>query len=346
MLRIAEIIGLIAGIFIGFSAFYGIWGAIKFTVDKAFGRKLVSFRYMTFRWNNTSGFYKSNFTPLCEIITIKPNEPEALTILEFIIENVIFSAISVSFIMLTISLSPKFALLKLCHAIMYGMSLWAAAHIVIMIFCTIKIFAESKNSLRSYTSDIIDKITAGVPMDEIDVPDHRSLNCKATNFDLSQYLHFAFINRIWHSNFDDLEFIVSSTEKCLKLDRENPMLPYELLTHELPASYILLFYYSCIKPDIQHAIRIYCLIEDDLLNDKDSNGYRTLAYYTYFVLKDKEKTREYITEGLRMLDEFPLISQREVEEMLLKKLLNALDGEQKQTYFELCSDVQIDKTTI
>lgn len=343
MLLITEIVGLIAGIFIGFSAFYGIWGAIKFTVDKAFGRKLISFRYMTFRWNNTGGFYKSDFTPLCEIITTKPNEPKALTILEFIIENVIFFAISVSFIMLTISLSPKFALLKICHAIMYGMSLWAATHIVIMIISIIKIFAESKNSLMRYTSDIIDKMTAGVPMDEIDVPDYRSLDCKASSVDLSQYLHFAFINRLWHSNFDDLEFIVSSTEKCLKL---NTAQPYELLSHQMPSSYNLLFYFSCMKPDIQRAIHIYCLIEDDLLNDKDSNGYRTLAYYTYFVLKDKDKTREYITEGLRLLDEFPLISQREVEEMLLKKLLNALDGEQKQTYFELCSDVQSDKTTI
>lgn len=126
---------------------------------------------------------------------------------------------------------------------------------------------------------------------------------------------------------DGMKYAVESIEKKLQINQGITEKAY--LQQYTDAYYDILFYYCCIAYNPWRAKNIYKIIAPDLLNDKDSNGYRTLAYYTYYVLKDSEKAAMYLDEALKLLDSFPLVSQRELEKKLIEELQSEISRNNK-----------------
>ena len=62
-------------------------------------------------------------------------------------------------------------------------------------------------------------------------------------------------------------------------------------------------------------------MEKDLINDRDANGKRVLAFYYYYNFNDIPTAEKYISEAYDMLPNFSVyLQEREYERMLLDKI--------------------------
>ena len=93
---------------------------------------------------------------------------------------------------------------------------------------------------------------------------------------------------------------------------------------------ILFSFFSFRKIDPEQAEKYYQHSRKALDNDKDCNGRRKLAYYAFFIKKDRELARQYAREGLEAMrtpDPRMGIVQRDFEEKMLRYLISRLDEE-------------------
>lgn len=312
-----EIMLFLFGIFIGIPISYGIYGTLTFIIESLFGRKVYSFKYLIFSYTKSTGFHICNFSPVCEISMTKENNTEKQVITSFVIKTVLYIVCAV-IITLTVIIY-RHDILPLFTALITGIALWFDIDIFMRIIFLIKSIAESKKPLTINYHTIIKKMLDGVPFSEIEVPDPRTYNCKADKTTLAKYQHLFFMNRVWHDDKKSISYAVRSMELCIGINYFLTDKAY--LQYYTDVYYDLLFYYSFIDIHKYRAEKIFDIIAPDLLTDNDSNGYRTLAYYNYFIFGNMEAAELYIRKGLELIDEFPIVSQREYEKMLLINLL-------------------------
>lgn len=314
-----EIMLFLFGIFIGIPISYGIYGILTFIIESLFGRKVYSFKYLIFSYTKSTGFHTCNFSPICEISMQKENDTEKQIMTSFIIKTVLYDIVCAVLTVITVVIYRYDILPLFITALTAGIALWFDIDIFMRIIFLIKSTVNSKKPLNTNYHTIIKKMLDGVPFGEIEVPDPRTYNCKTDKSTLAKYQHLFFMNRVWHDDKKSVSYAVQSMELCI--DMNYALTDKAYLQAYTDVYYDLLFYYSFIDIQKYRAEKIFDIIAPDLLTDNDSNGYRTLAYYNYFILGNMEATELYIRKGLELIYEFPIVSQREYEKMLLINLL-------------------------
>lgn len=306
------------GTLIGLILSFGISGLFNFIIGTLFGRKVLRFKYLIFAYVKGSPFHISNFSPVCEIVMTKENETKAR-------ENA-YAIIYISLHYITCILFSFFGFCIIKNRIFpihirffaIGVCLWFFFDIFLRTFAIIQSIFGRNDFLKTQCHRIISELMSDKPFGEIDVIDPRNISQPLHKGYLPLYQHLFFNNRLWHDDDEGMKYIVESMEKELQINYGITEKAY--LQQNTDAYYDIMFYYCCIAHDPWRAGKIYEIIAPDLLNDKDSNGYRVLAYYTYYILKDSEKAMEYLNEGLKLLDSFTVISQRELEKKLIEEL--------------------------
>ncbi len=319
-----EIILFLFGIFIGIPISYGIYGAFTFIIESLFGREVYMFKYLIFSYTKSTGFHISHFSPIFEISMQKENDTEKQVMTSFAIKTVLYYIVCAVVIFLTVIIYRYDILPLFLTALIAGIALWFDIDIFMRTIFLIKSIINSKNPLSTNYRTIIKKMLDGVPFDEIEVPDPRTYNCSKDKATLAKYQHLFFMNRVWHYDTESLAYAVHSMEWCIGINYAVTEKAY--LQAYTDIYYDLLFYYSYFDTQDYRAEKIFSIIEPDLRKDKDSNGYRTLAYYTYYILDDTDSVEKYIRKGLELIDEFPIVSQREYEKKLLINLSREIAG--------------------
>lgn len=205
---------------------------------------------------------------------------------------------------------------------MAGIALWFDVDIFMRTIFLIKSIADSKNQFNTNYRAIVKKMLDGVPFDEIEVPDARTYECKINKANFAQYQHLFFMNRVWHHDEEGIAYAVQSMEKCIGINYVATEKAY--LQAYTDVYYDLLFYYCHFNLNYYRAEKIFNTVKPELMKDHDSNGYRTLAYYYYYIIKDTELARNCLKNALELLDEFPIASQREYEKMIINRLFDIM----------------------
>ncbi len=91
--------------------------------------------------------------------------------------------------------------------------------------------------------------------------------------------------------------------------------------------YELIYYYSRIVRNPFEATRLFHSVESSLMNDRDINGRRVLAYYQFDVLIDPEKALRSIREGLEVEGAYPIRGLAQMEVDLLSALQREIEEE-------------------
>lgn len=90
---------------------------------------------------------------------------------------------------------------------------------------------------------------------------------------------------------------------------------------------ICVFHYSFIEIDLELAEKYFAEGKKDLMTDKDLNGRRILAYYTYYIEKNAVEAVNYIEEGLSRKESYPVKGLMAMEEELLLELKKVILAE-------------------
>ena len=87
-----------------------------------------------------------------------------------------------------------------------------------------------------------------------------------------------------------------------------------------------IYYYSAIELKEEKAKKYFTKTKKLLLNDKDINGRRTLASYKLFIENDYEEAKICCFDGLSVKDRFPFKGQALLEEKLIMRMLDKVNG--------------------
>lgn len=87
-----------------------------------------------------------------------------------------------------------------------------------------------------------------------------------------------------------------------------------------------IYYYSAIELKEEKAKEYFTKTKKLLINDKDINGRRTLASYKLFIENDYEEAKRCCFDGLSVKDKFPFKGQALLEEKLIMRILNKVNG--------------------
>ncbi len=100
----------------------------------------------------------------------------------------------------------------------------------------------------------------------------------------------------------------------------------QFIMQETMNYYWLIFYYSRFEVNPHTASYFFEKIRSAIENDPDANGKRIQAYFYYAIAKDPVRARQYIAEGLAVVDQFSLPGcERELERRLLNELSDIMD---------------------
>lgn len=323
--------GLLPGLVLSF----GVYGLLSFIVNKLCGRKVSSFKYLFFRYDKYNGFSTGRFSPVCELTMRKENDTEAAAIGAYIAVTILLGLSTVAVFVIVICAHLFLNISVIMGGLLSGIALWFFIDIIHRTILLVDTLQRYKNpSLDKEYHKIAKKFVEGVPIDEIDVPHYASYGYKNTSkVEIAQYQHFAYLKAVWNFDSNALHEIVSSMEESIQITYGMREGAY-LMTFQ-GNYYNLLHYYSAINFNKYRAEYIFYTIGKDLKKDKDANGKRTLAYYTFFVLEDSQTAMKLVKEGLELVPEYPIISQRPLEERLLRELEEIIS-----VYFENTDSVQ------
>lgn len=319
-----KIILFLFGTLIGIPVSYGIYGLLTFFIESLFGRKIFAFKYLIFSYTPSTGFHICHFSPVCEISMRKENDTEKQEAASAVIKLILYYIVCITVIFFTIKIYQYDILPSLLMELAAGIALWFCMDGFMRIFFMARFAVNQKNPININYKNIVKSMMKGVPFDEIEVPDLRTYNCKIDKAYLITYQHLFFMNRVWHGDKAGISYAAQFMEKGIDINYSITDTAY--LQNFTDVYYDLLFYYSYFDIQDYRARKIFSIISPDLLKDNDSNGYRTLAYYTNYILGDSESAEKYIRKGLELIDKFPIISQREYEKMLLTKLSEEISG--------------------
>lgn len=308
--------GLLPGLVLSF----GVYGLLSFIVNKLCGRKVSSFKYLFFRYDKYNGFTTGRFSPVCELTMLKENDTESAVIGAYIAVMILLGLSTVAVFVIVICAHIFLNISVIMGGLLSGIAVWFFFDIIHRTILVVDALQNYKNpSLDKEYTKIVKKFMEGVPIDDIDVPPYTSYGYKdPSKAEIANYQHFAYLKAIWNFDSKSLDEIVSSTEKGINISygfKDGAFLMS--LTNNY---YDLLHYYSALKFDKHRAEYIFHTIGKDLTKDKDANGKRVLAYYTFFVLEDPQTAMKLVKEGLELVPEYPIISQRPLEERLLREL--------------------------
>jgi len=87
-----------------------------------------------------------------------------------------------------------------------------------------------------------------------------------------------------------------------------------------------IYYYSAIELKEEKAKEYFTKTKKLLINDKDINGRRTLASYKLFIENDYEEAKMCCFDGLSVKDRFPFKGQALLEEKLIMRMLDKVNG--------------------
>ena len=188
----------------------------------------------------------------------------------------------------------------------------------------IPLSGKKKNDFLSYLSMKIREIRDGGSIENVDLPPLHELPVQTgVEFYKWRYLR---LRHLKAELANDLSGIAENIAMIERLnDKKMPVMG------KVARNAILMDYYSFRQKDVTRATGYYNQVKDLIENDMDFNGRRTLGYYSYFVLRDKEKARKCVEQGLSALaveDPMYMKIEREYEEKMLLYLKRVLEEDQ------------------
>lgn len=325
----------VCGLLPGLVLSYGVYGLLSFIVNKLCGRKVSSFKYLFFRYDKYNGFSTGRFSPVCELTMRKENDTEAAAIGTYIAVTILLGLSTFAVFIIVILAHLFLNISVIMGGLLSGIALWFFFDIIFRVVLLVQTLKSYKApSLTKEYTKIAKKFVEGVPIDEIDIPPYASYGYKnPSKEEIAHYQHYAYLKAVWNFDANALHEIVSSMEESIQITYGMREGAY-LMTFQ-SNYYDLLHYYSALNFNKHRAEYIFYTIGKDLKRDKDANGKRVLAYYTFFVLEDPQTAMKLVKEGLELVPEFPIISKRPLEERLLCELEEIIS-----VYFENTDSVQ------
>lgn len=310
----------VCGLLPGLVLSYGVYGLLSFIVNKLCGRKVSSFKYLFFRYDKYNGFSTGRFSPVCELTMRKENDTEAAAIGAYIAVTILLGLSTFAVFIIVILAHLFLNISVIMGGLLSGIALWFFFDIIFRVVLLVQTLKSYKApSLTKEYTKIAKKFVEGVPIDKIDVPHYASYGYKnPSKEEIAHYQHYAYLKAVWNFDANALHEIVSSMEESIQITYGMREGAY-LMTFQ-SNYYDLLHYYSALNFNKHRAEYIFYTIGKDLKRDKDANGKRVLAYYTFFVLEDPQTAMKLVKEGLELVPEFPVISKRPLEERLLREL--------------------------
>ena len=195
-------------------------------------------------------------------------------------------------------------------AFAYGMVLHSVVHLITGFYTRLVLMKR----LAGYVDVMLKKMRQGMPFEAMDLKPVSQLPYKKPNQMEKMMYYTLYIPYL--ISIDDIEGMREPIKEMTEYFAKREFILQETLSY-----YWLIFYYS--RYDIQptSADAFFSRASGSLLNDADANAKRVLAYYYYGVKNDVEKARQYIKEGLAVIDKFSLPgAERELERKLLLDL--------------------------
>lgn len=326
-----EIMIFLFGIFIGIPAVSGFKGLVKFAVGKLYGRSVTLFRYLNICWREKSGFSRIGFSPICELRMCRENESDHSVIAAYSIESAIdvFICIVYNFFMVRLWINGD-ADSKLLSFFL-GIGTWFAVFLISgFIFLYIEVKRKSSGVGRQLAK-IAGKMKNDISFDDIDVPDYKTLDGKASQSDVIFYLSYAFIKKLWDDDTTGAGEIIHSQETALKINYID--MSKEYLIAWSRAYYDLLYYYSAVCLNKSRADYFYDMLKDQLQSDMDADARRILAAYYFYVRNDIVTAEPCAFKAEEAAHNCKTRAERLIEDKLIKKLI--ADIHEKKKYLEL-----------
>lgn len=192
----------------------------------------------------------------------------------------------------------------------YGVIFQAFCHFIITVYVQIMV---TKN-LGGYVNSLLKKLRQGVSFEAMGLKPVSQLPYKKPN-NIEKMMYYQ-IYVPYLISTGDIDGLKEPIEEMRKYFAKRDYIIQETLSY-----YWLIFYYSRYELISVNADAFYTRVSGTLLNDPDANAKRVLAYYYYGVKNDVEKARQYIREGLAVIDKFSAPgAERELERKLLLEL--------------------------
>jgi len=283
-----------------------ICALIDIMIAKIMGFSVTSFQYLGFEMNTVNKkkeFRFGKFSLICQHSVMKQTDTDkeqhiqmylSLGILSFIKIIIIILCICNIFQNRTTFFQNEFFLI-LPVTVLYFLY-----DVISQLIMKLRFFLNEDKHLVSYIKKIL-RETDVVPLEKIYIPPYQELGLLAEKPEILMYDWYRFSQKVWMEQWDELDEIVKECVDILN----------ELSTNYINIKqfnnnyYNILFYYSFINKSETIARSYYNYISSDLVNDKDSNGYRVLAYYEYFINHNAEKARLLVEEAKREINNFP-----------------------------------------
>ena len=181
-----------------------------------------------------------------------------------------------------------------------------------------------KNEFATFLEKKIREIRDGGSIENVDLPPLHELPVQ-TEVDFYKWRYLR-LRHLKAEMTNDLNGIAENIYMIERLtDTKLPILA------RVSRNACLMDYYAYRQKDYTKATEYYNSVKEQIEKDMDCNGRRTLGYYSYFVLGDKEKARKCVEQGLSALtveDPMRMPIETEYEEKMLLYLKRLLDEDQ------------------
>ena len=278
-------------------------------VAKVFKLRIRSFKIFNRRYmyiDDRMVLYKERFSffTICEVGSAPGHQltkkKDALsTCIVVLIPSIGFLVATVLFMMFVFSKKEPFIFNPFLGFIS-GVGLTSAMLLIITIFR----FPIGSKKLHTFTNEKVSELRSAHSLEEIEMPALNSLvDYKKDSHSEIRYQTLFFLISEMRKDIGSMDEVIRWYEDYLESEQERNLKQLETCAHK--AMYRdLIRYYSTWRIDQAKATEYYNMLsEAELLDDRDANGRRLLAYYSKNILNDYSKAREYCQEGLQALDD-------------------------------------------
>lgn len=292
--------------------------AIAYIVGRSMGFELKYVRFYFWDISKMNGEYictTRSFNPIWQHALIKKGLTEKEDIKNTNICLMVNAIVTIALVIICIAFGyGDFAVGdETFGALLMGLGIGFLLHIIHYVYIHVNYMITRKKRLMAYTKKISNDYINGYPIEYMNLPPLETLNLIGSTYEKHLYQGFRFIQKVSQGVYHELAPIVMWYEDNFE---------EALLKYETGSYYNVVFYYSYIKPDISKATKYFNIIKDELINDKDSNGRRVLAYYQLCILGERENARYTAIDGLNVLKQFSIGSaEKDYEAKLLNNLL-------------------------
>lgn len=318
------------GTFIGVTVVSGFMNLVKFTVNKAFGRNVVLFRFMNVFYREHSGFSHIGFSPVCELEMRKDEDTDRSVIAAFVIEMTINVLACAAYNVFMVRLWTDKNADERIIAFLLGIGAWFVLFLIVNFICLYTALKRRFSEVNKQRAEIHDKMRDGLSFDDIDVPDYKMMDSRATKSNIVNYLVIAFIKKLWDDDIAGAGEIIHSQETALKINYVD--MPKEYLIAWSRAYYDLLYYYSAVCLNKSRADYFYDMLKDQLHSDMDADAQRILAAYYFYVRNDIVTAERCAFRAEEAAHDCKTRAERLIEDKLIKKLI--ADIHEKKKYLE------------